>query len=78
MRLDTVVPLDTTARYPQRPTQSTFTPESRTIWPSFAISAAMFSPTHAQTTTKPVKILGGFPPGGAADIFARRIADRLR
>ena len=40
--------------------------------------AAMFSPTHAQTTTRPVKILVGFPPGGAADIVARRIADRLR
>ena len=40
---------------------------------------AMFAlPIHAQTDTRPLRVLVGFPPGGSTDIVARIFSDRLR
>ena len=40
---------------------------------------ALFAlPIHAQTDTRPLRILVGFPPGGSTDIVARIFSDKLR
>ena len=35
-------------------------------------------PAIAQTDTRPIRVLVGFPPGGSTDVVARIITDRLR
>ena len=43
-----------------------------------ATSAALSTPTFAQSDKPPVRILVGFPPGGSADVIARLLAERMR
>jgi tripartite-type tricarboxylate transporter receptor subunit TctC len=40
--------------------------------------SALLSTAQAQMINRPARLFVGFPPGGAADIVARRVADRLR
>ncbi len=53
-------------------------PTRRTILTCLAGMASSFSRTHAQTIKKPVHIVVGFPAGGATDLIARILAERLR
>ena len=45
-------------------------------------AASMLGLTHlpnfAQTRLENLRIIVGFPPGGTTDVFARRIAEKLR
>src|SRR5574342_620218 len=47
--------------------------------PPLALSAAAFAATAAEPAypTKPIRIIVGFPPAGAADIFARIVGQKL-
>jgi tripartite-type tricarboxylate transporter receptor subunit TctC len=45
---------------------------------TLSIVCAAFFPAHAQTyPSKPVRIVVGFPPGGATDVVARTISQKL-
>jgi tripartite-type tricarboxylate transporter receptor subunit TctC len=51
---------------------------SRRLWLALATSAGLMAAASAQAQTgAPVKILVGFPPGGASDSVARVLADKL-
>src|SRR5258708_34920747 len=52
----------------------------RTILAASAVAALGAGPLHtrAQTLKKTVHVIVGFPPGGATDLIARMLADRLR
>jgi tripartite-type tricarboxylate transporter receptor subunit TctC len=42
------------------------------------LGIGLVAPVLAQVSTKPTRIIVGFPAGGATDVIARLIADRLR
>jgi tripartite-type tricarboxylate transporter receptor subunit TctC len=57
-----------------------------TLYPPFLFAAAAFAamdPAHAQTAaaqtypSKPVRLITTYPPGGASDIMARIVAQKL-
>lgn len=45
---------------------------------SLALPLGAFSPAHAADYNGPIKILVGFPPGGATDVVARLLSDKLK
>ena len=47
---------------------------------AMALANATIGLSHvaAQSSDGPMKIAGGFPPGGSGDLFARSLADGLR
>src|SRR6185437_8348577 len=45
---------------------------------ALSLLCAILNPAHAQTyPAKPVRIVVGFPPGGATDVVARTISTKL-